>query len=246
MAKETIFETFMLPSRGKIYDKEVNPVIELSSMKVWQEMKRLSPTDMPYKMMSDIIEECMKEKLSIPVYDLCLGDYQYLLTKLRIVTYGTQYKMNISCPRCGAYEEVTANLDDIEEFDFDDTAYSDAKVIVLPVNGDTIELTYQTPRKLDIITRKSKEMARKLKTNTDYTLMFTLMSIISKVNGQELNSIMLEDYCKNLNMQDTQFLIQQADKFNDLVGLDSSIIVSCPNCGNDVIVPFRVSLRPTV
>lgn len=240
MEKETIVEQFMLPSRGKVYDKEVNPIIELSSMKVWQEMKRLSPTDTPYKLMSDIIEECMSSKPGISVYDMCLGDYQFLLFKLRTVTYGSKYKMNITCPTCGAFEEVITDLDDVEVIEYEDD-YENLKHITLPSSGKLIELEYQTPRKLDDISRKSKEMRRKLKTNTDYTLLFTLMSVIKKIDGQEVNEVMLENFCKNLDMKDTQFILKAAEALNDKVGMSSDIVITCPSCNKDIITPFRLT-----
>lgn len=58
----TIAESYVLPSKGLIYDKEVNPKIKLRSMTTEEEMRRLSPSDTPYKTMCDIIESCMLEK----------------------------------------------------------------------------------------------------------------------------------------------------------------------------------------
>ena len=236
----TIFETFMLPSKGKVYDTEINPIIELSSMKVWQEMKRLSPTDTPYKLMSDIIEECMQNKPEISVYDMCLGDYQFLLYKLRTVTYGSKYKMNVSCPYCGTYEEVITDLDDIEVLEYEDD-YENLKQITLPVSNNLIELQYQTPRKLDEISRKAKEYKKKLKTNIDYTLLFTLMSVIKKIDGQEVNEVMLENFCKNLDMKDTQTILKGAEALNDKVGVSNDMVITCSICNKEFTSPFRLT-----
>ena len=127
--ESTIFETFILPSKGKIYDKAVNPTITLRSMTVMEEMKRLSPTDMPYKVMSDIIEDCMGEKPAIHVYDMCLGDYQYLLHKIRIVTYGSDYRMTVQCPNCNEITESVADLESLEVHEWDDS-YIEKKIIL--------------------------------------------------------------------------------------------------------------------
>ena len=62
MTNATIFESFTLPSKGLIYNKEIDPHVTLRSMTTMEEMKRLSPSDTPYKVMSDIIEACMQEK----------------------------------------------------------------------------------------------------------------------------------------------------------------------------------------
>lgn len=251
---ETIFETYMLPSGGKIYgkdkdgkDKVANPVVELTSMKVWQEMKKLSPTDMPYKLMSDIIEECMKTKLGISVYDLCLGDYQYLLYKLRTVTYGSQYKMTMICPECGKIAETIVDLDDILVNECPDD-YANYTHIELP-GGDILDITYQTPRKLDEVNRKAKNMAEKLKVNTDFSLLFTLMSVIQKVNGQTFSEIQLEEYCKNLGMKDANFIIRSLDVLNEKIGMSSKILTKCNSCKKEVLIPFRLTnefLEPTL
>lgn len=110
----TIFENFVLPSGGAIYGTFVNPNVTLRSMTTMEEMKRLSPTDTPYKVMSDIIEDCMKPKPAIHVYEMCLGDYQYLLHKLRIVTYGPDYKMTVKCKDCGETTESIGNLESLQ------------------------------------------------------------------------------------------------------------------------------------
>ena len=96
----TISEYFTLPSEGKIYDTEVNPQINLRSMTTQEEMQRLTHSDKAYKPLCDIIDACMIEKCGISSYDMALGDYQYLLFMLRVVTYGSEYKGTATCPIC--------------------------------------------------------------------------------------------------------------------------------------------------
>ena len=50
----TINQTFTLPSEGKVYSELVGPDITLRSMTTQEEMKRLSPSDMPYKNICEI------------------------------------------------------------------------------------------------------------------------------------------------------------------------------------------------
>jgi wobble nucleotide-excising tRNase len=45
---------------------------------------------------------------------MALGDYEFLLHKLRIVTYGPEYKMALTCPYCGKEFETTADLEQLE------------------------------------------------------------------------------------------------------------------------------------
>ena len=68
----TIQEEFILPSKGLIYKEKFDPHIRMRSMTVAEEMKRLSPATNPYKMMSEIIDACIIDKLPISAYDMCL------------------------------------------------------------------------------------------------------------------------------------------------------------------------------
>lgn len=114
MATSTIQETFTLPSKGQIYDKPINPEITLRSMTTMDELKRLSPSDLPYKNMCELIDDCIVGKTELSSYDMCIGDYQFLLHKLRIATYGTDYNMVVQCPNCASVEEKVFNLEELE------------------------------------------------------------------------------------------------------------------------------------
>ena len=147
----TIGEGFILPSCGKIYDKAVNPNVELRSMTARDEMKRLSPSATQFKKLADIIESCMIEKPAVHVYDMALGDYEFLLHKLRIVTYGPNYKMTVQCPHCFETFEGEANLEQLQVVDFDEEKFKSLQTFTLPTSGDIIKIKFQTPRMLDEI-----------------------------------------------------------------------------------------------
>lgn len=85
--KYTIAERYTLPSHGLLYEKDVNPEIKLRSMTVRDEMKRLAPvTDGTiYRNMAEIIDSCLVEKPGISSYDMCIGDYQFLLDRKSVV-----------------------------------------------------------------------------------------------------------------------------------------------------------------
>ena len=240
MIEASIYEQFRLPSNGKIYDTEINPNVTLRSMTTLEEMKRLSPTDMPYKTMSDIIEGCMKDAPELPVYEMSLGDYQYLLHKLRIVTYGPQYKMNIKCTECGKVSESVADLESLHISEWDPTVL-DTQIITLPKSKHQIELKFQTPYDLDMINYKAKETKKRTRQNIDYSILYTIVSLIKKVDGAVLNSIDLEEFVKTLPNMDANFIVTKASEFNRKVGLDNRITVKCSECGAEMEVPFRIT-----
>ena len=119
----TIAEGYELPSKGKIYDVKVDPQVELRSMTARDEMKRLSPSSSQFKKLADIIEGCMIEKPKVKVYDMALGDYEFLLHKLRIVTYGPEYKLAVGCPHCGNTFEAITNLEQLQILEFNEEKF---------------------------------------------------------------------------------------------------------------------------
>jgi endogenous inhibitor of DNA gyrase (YacG/DUF329 family) len=245
----TIGEGMELPSKGKIYNKPVKAYVELRSMTARDEMKRLSPSTSQFKTLADIIEGCMIEKPAVHVYDMALGDYEYLLHRLRIVTYGDEYKVVIRCPYCGKEVETIAHLEELVLKEFDEEKFEAARNITLPRSQHTITLNFQTPRILDENESKIKEMKRKFK-NAEFSfdLLVTLTNAIDTVDGNKMDPIKLETFINNLPAMDMNKLINAIDDLNSLVGLENALIVDCPSCGGEVRTSFRFGsefFRPT-
>jgi predicted RNA-binding Zn-ribbon protein involved in translation (DUF1610 family) len=192
--------------------------------------------------MCDIIQDCIVgEKLGMPVYDLALCDYQFLLHKLRIVTYGSEYKMSMYCPHCGAVTETVFNLDDLVLTEYDESV-EELKKVTLPVCGKEIEIKLQTPRTIDEVNARIKDIKKRNKgISYDPSLLVTLESIIKKVDGQVPNPVTLGEFVKKLSMRDANLLLQQAKKLNGKVGLNTECVVKCPDCGYDAVTTFRYS-----
>lgn len=250
MSNVTIQEEYSLPSKGQIYRVKFDPEVKLRSMTVAEEMKRLTSTDNPYKNMSEIIESCLETKLPISVYDMCLGDYQYLLHKLRIVTYGPEYKMSIICPYCGEIFDLDLNLDDLKVFEFDGSEIEKITRFKLPVTGKTIEIGFQTPRDLDKIEKRKKQLKKEFPDlKEDPTLMLNLESMIKTIDGQPVNPVTIETFIKKLPMKDSSLILQKAEELNSKVGIDIHITAECPTCGYDINTMFRFTsqfFRPEI
>jgi hypothetical protein len=235
----TISESYALPSKGLIYDKPIDPNFTVRSMTTAEEMKRLSPTDTPYRVMSEIIEECLVKKLEIPVYDLCVGDYQFLLHKLRIVTYGPEYKMAIQCPNCNEVTVSKINLENLSMTEYEESVQESMK-IHLPQSDKKIELVIQTPRSIEEVSTRTKEIKKRMKDSIiDPSFLVTLQSIIKTVDGQVLTPTALEAFVRKLPMKDANILLQAAKKLNGKVGLDTEVVAKCGSCGYDVVTTFR-------
>jgi len=245
----TIAETYDLPSGGKIYEKEINPHVELRSMTARDEMKRLNPSSTQFKTLADIIEGCMVEKPAIHVYDMALGDYEFLLHKLRIVTYGDEYKMALTCPLCGHRYETETHLEELHVKEFDLEKFKELQEFQLPKSGKRISIKFETPRMLDEIDSKTREMARKYKdADIAFDLLVLLETVIDTVDGKKLTSVELETFINKLPAMDMTKIVNNLDALNASIGLDNRLITTCPTCGGDVPTSFRFGpefFRPT-
>lgn len=235
-----IKESYTLPSLGKVYDKAINPNVTIRSMTTNEEMKRLGKSDSSYKLLTEIIDDCLLEpKPGISVYDMCIGDYQFLLHKLRIVTYGSNYKMDSRCPICGALNKHEINLEDLKV-----TQYSDDMIkhlnITLPRAKKQIELRLQTPRMLDEIQNRSRDLLKKApSTKGEPAFLFTLESMIAKVDGQVLDPVTLSQFVRTLNAYDANYILKNIEKVN--IGIEPMIDCKCEVCGGEYLCPFPYS-----
>jgi len=237
--KSTIVESYTLPSKGLIYKTPFDPTVTIRSMTLAEEMRRLQVSEEAYRPMSEVIDDCLETKLPISSYDMCLGDYQFLLHKLRIVTYGPDYKLSVICPKCGARNDLTINLDDLKVIELKDN-YEELMEVTLPRSNDVIKIKFQTPRMLDNIAKERKEMKKQFPDlKGDPGMLLTLQNVIDEVNGRKMGRLQLQEYIKNLPMFDINFLIQKASKLSDCVSIDPMIDFTCNECGVASQASFR-------
>lgn len=242
MADFTIAQDYTLPSEGKVYGQDVTPNVKLRSMTTVEEMKRLNHSDKPYKVMSEIMDDCLVEKIGISAYDLCIADYQYLLHKLRVVTYGTDYKLSSTCPYCGTVNTHTINLDELSTMPFDEDEYKKYSEFILPVCQKKIKLRMQTPRMLDDISSKAKEYRRKNpQAHGDSAFLFTLESLIDTIDDERVERFKILPFVQKLSMKDTNHIIKSAQKLTTIFGLDSELLHTCNICGLDYNSSFRTT-----
>lgn len=239
MKDYTIAETFLLPSRGKIYDSKVSAEVKLRSMTTEEEQKRLAIASYPYRVLCEIIDDCILEDIGISSYDMALGDYQFLLYKLRTVTYGEDYKMATTCPYCGCTTEEVVNLDALPVIERANEI-NKYLTFTLPKSKKRVKIGLQTPRSLDQISEQTKDFKKRGGTR-DNSLVYTLLSLIREIDGEEPNPLHLEEWVSKLPMADVNTIITHAEKVNELLGVDTRLIITCDVCG----LSHNTSLKTT-
>lgn len=237
----TIAEEYTLPSKGKIYNKMFGPTVKLRSMTTMEEMKRQSPSNNVNRVLCDIIDSCLVTKLPIKTYDMCIGDFTYLLTMLRVVTYGPEYKFTVGCPHCRETYESSMNLDELKIKEFNADEFNELLKITLPVSGKEIKLKFQTPRMLDEISAKVREFKKKTKVEYDPTMTITMQCMIDTVDDAKFDFVALENFVNTLSAKDARVIMNRILKINEMIGLDTRVDITCDKCGGDIITFFRLS-----
>ena len=236
----SIVEEGILPSRGKIYSKQVNPNIKIRSMTTQEEMKRLAPSKDAYKTLCEIIDACLVENPGISSYDMCMADYKYLLHKLRVVTYGSEYPTVSVCPYCANENTIITSLEDLPVKEFNQEDYASLCEFTLPKTGKRIKLVMQSPRVLDYVESASKELTKKSNGLAgDSAFLFTVQTLIDPVDGQELDVVQKENFVRQLPMMDTNYIVKKSEKLVGSFGVDTSLTHRCNLCGLDYTTFFR-------
>ena len=249
MIDYTIANEYTLPSEGKVYSQNVVPQFKLRSMTTVEEMKRLNHSDKPYKTLAEILDDCLVEDIGISAYDLCLADYQYMLHKLRIVTYGPSYKVDSVCPYCGSTNHLTTNLDELTVKPLNKELFDKAIEFVLPVSKKLIRLRMQTPRMLDNNLLKTKEEKRLNSSNMDPSFLIGIESMIETIDGEKPEEFRLRPFIQKLPMMDTNYILQSAEKLTNCLGLESTVDHTCSICGLTYKSNFRTTsefFRPSI
>lgn len=236
----TIAQEFELPSKGKVYSKEINPKVKLRSMTTEEEMKRLGHSPYVYKMFSEMIDDCLVDKPNISTYDMCLGDYQYLLYKLRSVTYGPEYSFQSICPNCGNIVDNTINLDSLEINEYDESL-SKLMEFELPISKKIIKIKLQTPRMLDEVEKLTKEQNAKSSNSIESAILFNIMTLIDTVDGVVYEDIKKEVFVRHLPMKDTNTILQRAKKIISKIGIDTNVKCTCSKCKNDYSISLPIT-----
>lgn len=249
MPEYNIAETYTLPSGGEVYKQQVNPVVRLRSMTVNEEMKRLSPPgDYPLKVLCEIIDDCLIENPGISTYDMCVADYQFLLHKLRIVTYGTDYKVEFTCPYCGSQASEVINLADILVKGYNPSIEKYLE-FDLPKTNKHAKIRMQTPRLIDAANVKAKQFKKMSPDfSGDPAFIFTLESLIETIDGKPLDQTRVIETIRNMPMADVNTILNQTAKFNEGMGLDCLVTYVCDTCGLSHTGMFRQTaefFRPT-
>ena len=183
-------EVIELPSQGHFYPLE-HPLssgkLELKMMTAKEEDILMSQNLIKKGIVLDKLLETLIVDKNIKLDDLLLADKNAILVAARRLAYGDGYgPVEVTCPKCREKNQITFNLGEIknEEFDFDNyTRGENSFEFVLPYSKKTIQYRILTHKDEQQIENELKANNKILKGSSSNEVTARLRSMIISVDG---------------------------------------------------------------
>lgn len=244
----TIEEIYPLPSLGKFYGENYPKEVSIRSLTTFEEKMRLGSQGF-YQVMCKLLDAVVTSPENFKAEELLVPDFLYLMYKMRVVTYGPNYKVQVKCPNCNHVSTVNINLDELETIFIDENAIEPFTVGPLPRTKDTLECRHLRVKDMIANEQRSNEI---LKLHPDYdgdpSYLLDLSSRIVTVNGESKIQAELQIYIENLPAMDSNYLRQACAHFSGDLGLNTDCKSICPRCNEEIDfnLPFSSEFfRPT-
>jgi hypothetical protein len=231
---ENLFPTEVidLPSKGVFY-AEGSPLrsgqIEIKYMTAKEEDILTSTNLIQKGVVLDKLMDSLIVTKGVKSSDLLIGDLNAVMVATRILGYGKDYSVGMTCPKCGKTIEETVDLTTLKtENEPDGNSPTEIK-IVLPVSKAEVTLKLLT-RGDELAIEKETKALKKANSEIESDTTARLRAMISSVNG-ETNKGKIWTFVENLLVKDTRFLREQ---YRQLIpDVDFNVNVDCDSCGSD-------------
>lgn len=199
--------------------------------------------------LNKLLQKTIVEPANFDINKLSLADTLYLLFKLRVLSYGKDYKFRTRCPECGKKIDVLVDLSElpVETLDGD---FGEDLVFQLPNSKDTVFIKILTN---EDIKQLNDEIKRRKRKNPEDSSAYVLRIVYSIVkiklkNGKELTHVVdIEKYISALTHLDASYILAARDKIT--FGIAPTMEYKCPECREYIDVSLNFSgsfFRPTI
>tara|TARA_R110000737_G_scaffold145463_2_gene175556 strand:- start:469 stop:1329 length:861 start_codon:yes stop_codon:yes gene_type:complete len=241
-------EVIDLPSEGKLYP-EGHPLrtgqIEMKYMTAKEEDILTSQNLIQKGVVIDmllrslIISNGAGERVNYD--DLLLGDKNAVMVAARVLGYGSDYPVEIPCPKCQAKQTETVDLAGLENKDVDIVNDSNTFEFVLPLSKKTLTFKLLSHSDEEKIQAEVKRMKKKTHSSViSYDLTSRLKQVITAVDGDETIKAIN-------NFVENEFISRDSLAFRNNLekvtpDVDMSVYFECDECGHEdsVNIPMTV------
>jgi len=236
-------EIVELPSKGFFYPSD-NPLsageVQIKYMTAKEEDILTSQTLIQKGVVLDkLMESIIVDDINVD--DLLLGDKNAIMIMTRILGYGPQYNIDVTCPNCGVKNEEVIDLAklDVREIDFDScTQGVNEFEFELPKSGRTITWRLLTHRDEHDIGIELDNLRKFQKSDVSNEVTTRMKYIIVSVDGDRKKGVVRKFVDEELLSQDSYALRKAQQDY--LPDIDLRYNFVCDGCSNveEITVPM--------
>jgi hypothetical protein len=213
-----------LPSRGKAYvDCDESIMIKPFTFAQERKLRGIKNAIHGTKVINSLIDDCVE---GLDYEAMTLEDKNYILFKLREISYGDEYTITAECGSCASNNKLTVNISEVPvKYTEDD--YQEPFEITLPDTQQVVK--FVSPRCKD---EKYFDSAEKLIDN----LWRFALSV-----GEYSEQKVLKAFFEATTVKDLAYFREHISK--DRYGMNKAMSFECANCGEvaESLIPFTES-----
>ena len=236
-------EVVKMPSRGMIPGVPKEVTIRAIQRKDKKKML-MSETD---NILLSLLQYSIVAPTDFNVYNLLPFESEYLLYRLRILTYGPNHTFKHKCQYCGETNDVEMDLNSIPILELPDK-FKITFDITLPVSGNVLTCKLLSEGEKLNINKQAKELKNATgNDNVDIDMIWEAR--IVAINGNsKIAPIEKSQFLDEMNDYDSEYFMEYYIKYEGNYGLQTKLKYSCDKCGkmNESDMPsIYTFFRPT-
>lgn len=238
-----IQETIKMISKGLIPNIPSEVTIRAILRKDKKKLLMTNPDDV----LLALLQSSIVTPQNFNVYNLYPFESNYLLYRLRVLTYGNEHKYHEMCPHCRTDNEIEINLSEVPIVPVPDD-FKPVFNITLPVSGKVLTCKLLNEGELISLRKKANELQEQTGNNSAFMDLLWETRIAAIDGNSKLAPIEKTQFLDNLIDYDNEFMMYQYDKEVGNYGLQTELTTTCDNCGrifSSNIPSIYTFFRPT-
>ena len=232
-------EVIDLPSKGVFYP-ENSPLrsgqVELKYMTAKEEDILTSTNLIQKGIVLDRLMDSLIVTKGVKSSDLLIGDLNAVMVASRILGYGKDYQITVTCPNCGEKVEEAVDLTTLTMENEPEGNKLPTMELVLPVSKATVKLKLLT-RADELAIDKETTALKKANLGTESETTSRLRAMIQSVNG-DTNKAAIWKFVDNMLVKDSRYLREQYKSFIPDVNFDVNVSCTCTSDPVTVRLPI--------
>jgi hypothetical protein len=217
-----------LPSKGFFYPED-SPLrsgqIEIKYMTAKEEDILTSTNLIQKGVVLDKLMDALIVTKNVKCGDLLLGDLNAVMIAARILGYGKDYPISITCPSCGNTVEQTVDLSELQTENEPTDGALDKFKVVLPLSKAEVTLKLLT-RQDELNIEKEVKSLKKINSDINADATTRLRAMITAVDG-DTSKTAIWKFVDSLLVRDTRYLREYYKEHIPDVNFSISIDCNC-------------------